>query len=76
MAVTLGVVRIEINAEPGAPLSGAVRIDGGQLIPFHGWLPLLSLLAHVLDAQPPPGVPAGLGGELTSRSDAELGQGM
>jgi hypothetical protein len=67
---------IEICAEPGAPPSGAVRIDGGRWSPFHGWLALLCLLSGVLDAQPPPGVPAGLGGELTPGGDAELGQGM
>ena len=53
VALTLGVMWIDICAEPGAPPSGAVRIDGGQWRPFGGWLALLCLLAGAIDAQPP-----------------------
>lgn len=76
VARTLGVVRIEIWAEPGAPPSGVVRVDGEGAHTFDGWLALLRLLADVLDAQPPPGLPTRRGGEFASGGHAELGEGM
>ena len=67
-------VRIVISVEPGPPPSGVVSVHGGPEREFDRWLGLLRLLTDAVDAQPPAGPDGGLGGEVPSRGDAELGE--
>lgn len=39
---------IEISAAPDPPPRGHVRVDGGDPLPFTGWLQLLSILGGIL----------------------------
>lgn len=69
-------VRVAISFEEDHPPSGVLTVDDGPGVAFAGWLGLLHLLTRALDADSPAGMPDGLGGELTPRGDAELGQGV
>jgi hypothetical protein len=73
-ATTLVRMRIEIELAPGPPPSGVVAVEHGPARPFTGWLELLRLLGDAVEAQPPPGLAGGDGGEVAPGGDPELGQ--
>ena len=54
------LLTLEVQTAEQAPMRGSLSIDGGEQLPFSGWLQLMSLLHQTLT--PPPREPTAIGG--------------
>ena len=73
--VRVWAMRITIQVDAVGPPAGALAVDEGDPQPFAGWLELLGILTGLLPtAEPSPGAPQRLSGQLYPRAEPELGE--